>query len=239
MHSRSLLTAALLGAVSVAAPVSAQDAEWDRWLISVAGGPNRGTAARSMVQALAEEAWDDDSPGGWIGDGQRHPWHDDGDYSESIRVGFRFRRWWGVSYQRNTDWIGFASGYRAAPVGLGTWLSLAPEVSGHALIGSLWLSRGRHRVSARIDGGPAVFDARVSEDGNESSRRLGAVLGGGIGLRIWHIRLSLDAQRRYVGDMQYGDYEIVPLAGGDAETFGTYEANFDHDVMLVGIGVTF
>ena len=216
-------------------PAAGQDADWDRWSVSIAIGPTRGGPAKTMSRQLAGEGWDDDMPGLFRGS-LAFPFHQEPEPGSAIRVGYRFRPGYGVALMRAKDLLGYASGYRDNET-LGNHLGFQPSVRTLAVLGSFFPTGAHEPFMIRLDAGPALYDARIGRDGVRE-RRLGLVLGGGAGLRVWKLRLSVDLQTRQVGELEYGPLEVVNSLTGEVDGFGEHRANFDHTTILFGLGLT-
>jgi hypothetical protein len=236
MSTRLHYFSAIVLAAATVASGSAQEADWDRWSVSIAVGPTHGGPAKSMGHQLAAENWDDTSEGFFGGGGTAHPFVTKPEPGSAVRVGYRFRPSYGVALMRAEDHLGYASGYRDGEV-FGSYLGFNPSVQTLALFASYFPTGAHEPLMFRLDAGPALYEVRPGR-GGAMERRVGLVLGAGAGLRIWKFRLSVDAQTRRVGDLEYGPYEVVDAFDGQVHTFGEYSASFDHTAFLFGLGLT-
>lgn len=235
-RSRHALATAVLALLLVvtAADAAGQQASRARWSVSIATGPSSGGPRHGMEADLRRERWDDVSPG-FLFFPIPHPFSVAGDYATTLRVGYRFRPSFGLGLLLSKNPLGYVSGYRANETSLGTWLAFSPSVNSAALLASFHVTAANESVSLRLDAGPAFHRAYIGHGGDDHAK-LGAVLGVGAGVRVWKLRFSLDAQRRFVGDVPYGDYEIYDTLADEVATFGPASADFDHDTILFGIG---
>ena len=217
----STITVALLMLFCDAVAASAQDASWDRWTVTIAAGTTFGGPVEAMANEFRSDGWDevhDPAP--------RSDFLTYG-YSWAAGIRYRFGPKFGSGFVYSSDPFPQASASNPFhPVG---HVALNPKVRSAALLGAYHLREPR-TFSVRLDAGPAIHWTTVRDE--DADARLGALMGLGLSLHKGKFRLSIDGQHRLVGDV---DYEYASSNGGTRRS----AANFDYQVMLLGLGLTF
>ena len=155
---------------------------------------------------------------------------------------YRAGRFLGGGLIHGRDFIASASGYRADTTFLGTSLFLDSEVRTTGVFGALHLTRPHDPIDLRIDAGLALYRTTVEQSGagstggDSSDSRIGPFVGVGGAVKIWRLRFFLEGQRRFVGDVDYGPWELEDFNGTTTHTFEQASASFDYDALLFGIG---
>lgn len=210
------------------------------WSVSVAAGGGWGESSQGVEAAMRAAGFDDASCSGFFSCGRliAHPFSRGAEPTWLLTVRRRFGKVAHLRTAMGRITLGETHGYKAD--GFGDFIFLRQRASTYAIMaginaqdgGGLWVAAGPafHRVALEhieLPRGPAV-----------TANRLGAVVALGLVLpprkRFF---VELQGQYRLVGTVDLGPIDVASIGEGIGGTLPRTGVNFNHGVLLLGLGV--
>ena len=209
------------------------------WSVSVAAGGGSGRSSQGVEAAMRAGGFDDRSPASFFGPGRNHPFSRGGGLVGLLTVRRRFGKMAHVRAVMGGITLGQTHGYKAGQGFGGGYVFLKQSVSTYAIMAGI---NAQHDAGPWVAAGPALHGVALEHMESAggpavTANRLGAVVALGV---VFPPRkqffVELQGQYRLVGTVDLGPIDVARTGGGTAGTLPRTGVNFNHWVLLLGVG---
>jgi hypothetical protein len=205
------------------------------WSVSIAAGSAGGRSTHDLEAAMRAGGFDDRTPD-FIFTGRDHPYSEGAGGGATLTICRRFGKMAHVRAVVGRSSLGETHGFTLD--GSWGWIDLKQSVSTYAIMAGINEADGGFWVA----GGPGLYRVTLADDlsgrPDITADRLGAVVGLGFLLPVRkRFLVELQSQYRLVGSAVVGPIDVGFVGHPPAGTLPRTRVNFDHGVLLLGLGV--